>query len=81
MNFVAHMTKNTIPILVGGRNTSALIDSGASVTIINKDFFLAKTQYAQNQLLPPTFRSVKGASGKVLPVLGQIDLEISINGR
>lgn len=39
MNFVAHMTKNTIPIWVGGRNTSAFIDSGASVTIINKDFF------------------------------------------
>lgn len=77
---MAHMTKNTIPIWVGGRNTSALIDSGASVTIINKDF-LAKTQYAQNWLLPPNFRSVKGTSGKLLPVLGQIDLEILINGR
>lgn len=39
VNCVAHMTKNTIPIWVGGRNTSALIDPGASVTIINKDFF------------------------------------------
>lgn len=80
VNFVAHMTKNTIPVWIGGRNTSALIDSGASVTIINKEF-LAKTQYAQIRLLPPTFRSVKGASGKLLPVLGQIDLEIFINGK
>lgn len=70
------MTKNTIPVHVGGRTTSALIDSGASVTIINKEFF-KKTHYASHQLSPPAFQSVKGASGKLLPVLGQIQLEIT----
>lgn len=74
------MTKNTIPVHVGGRTTSALIDSGASVTIINKEFF-KKTHYASHQLSPPAFQSVKGASGKLLPVLGQIQLEITINGK
>lgn len=47
VNVVAHMTKNTIPFWEAGLNYSALIDSGASVTIINKEF-LAKTHYAQS---------------------------------
>lgn len=55
------MTKNTVPIQIGGRNTSALVDSGASVSIINRDF-LGKTSYATDELLPPEFNSVKGAS-------------------
>ena len=46
INLVTHMTKNTIPIKVGARKTSALVDSGASVTIINK-YLLERTSHAK----------------------------------
>lgn len=74
------MTKNTVPIQIGSRNTSALVDSGASVSIINRDF-LGKTSYANDELLPPEFTSVKGASGRLLPVIGKLNAEIFINGQ
>lgn len=38
LKMVARMNKNTVPIQIGGRNTSALVDPGASVSIINRDF-------------------------------------------
>lgn len=71
------MTKNTVPIQIGGRNTSALVDSGVSVSIINRDF-LGKTSYANDELLPPEFNSVKGASGRLLPVIGKLNAEFSL---
>lgn len=74
------MTKNTVPIQIGGRNTSALVDSGASVSIINRDF-LGKTSYANDELLPPEFNSVKGASGRLLPVIGKLNADIFIKGQ
>lgn len=80
LKMVARMTKNTVPIQIGGRNTSALVDPGASVSIINKDF-LGKTSYANDELLPPEFNSVKGASGRLLPVIGKLNAEIFINGQ
>lgn len=74
-------TKNTVPIqiLVGDRNASALVDSCASVTILNRNF-LGKTSYANDELLLPEFNSVKGASRRLLPVVGKLKAEIFING-
>lgn len=73
-------TKNTVPIQICGRNTSALVDSGASVSVLNRDF-LGKTSYANGEFSPPEFISVKGASGRLLPVIGKLKTDIFINGQ
>lgn len=42
------MSKNTILVNVLGQKTSALVDSGAAVTIISKQFFEKLHSMAQN---------------------------------
>lgn len=71
-------TKNTVPIQICGRNISALVDSSASVSVLNRDFF-GKTSHANGEFLPPQFNSVKGASGRLLPVIGKLKTDIFIN--
>lgn len=73
------MSKNTILVNVLGQKTSALVDSGAAVTIISKQFF-EKTAFNGSKLQTPNFPNVVGASGRRLEVLGKLDLEFTING-
>lgn len=63
INLVAHMSKNTILVNVLGQKTSALVDSGAAVTIISKQFF-EKTAFNGSKLQTPNFPNVVGASGR-----------------
>ena len=57
----------------------ALVDSGVSGTIMNQDFF-SKTVYASAKLYGPDFLFIKGASGKILKVLGKLSVEFTIEG-
>lgn len=72
------MSNNTVKVNVKGQITSAIVDSGAAVTILSKVFF-EKTAYFGSELQNPDFLHVIGASGQRLAVLGKLDVEFTIN--
>ena len=65
-----------------GLHTTALVDSGASVSLMSKQFF-DKTVYAStiSHLPPPDFESITGVSGTSLPVMGKFEVNFAINKR
>lgn len=74
------MIKNFVFIQIGGCNISGLVDLGVFVLIINRDF-LGKIFYVNNELLLLEFNLVKGVSGRLLLVIGKLNVEIFINGQ
>lgn len=53
--------KNTLTVNVRGRKTEALVDLGASVTIMSRGIF-RKTIYSCHHLENPYFPSIRGAN-------------------
>lgn len=80
VGFTTPLQQNTIDVIIDKRKTHGLIDTGASISIINKEL-LDKTGYAQNRLKPPTYLKIKGVSGQKLNVLGKIEIDIMIDGK
>ncbi|CAG2187385.1 unnamed protein product [Mytilus edulis] len=78
--FQTPLQQNTIDVIIDKRKTHGLIDTGASISIINKEL-LDKTGYAQDRLKPPTYLKIKGVSGQKLNVLGKIEIDIMIDGK
>lgn len=74
------MIKNIVFIQIDGCNISVLVDLGVFVLIINRDF-LGKIFYVNDELLLLEFNLVKGVSGRLLLVIGKLNVEIFINGQ
>lgn len=66
-------------INVGNKRIRALLDTGASITIVSQEF-LGKTCYKDSPLLSAKHPKVKGVTGNYLKVLGMLDIEIFIDG-
>jgi hypothetical protein len=66
------------PIEVQGRLAWAIVDSGASLNFISHDFLVSLPR------LPPSldqvWRTVRGANGSALKVVGKVALELSLAG-
>lgn len=69
------MVKNTVDVSINQKRTNALVDTGASITVISA-VFLNKTSYANAILLKPEYHFVNGVGGS-LNVLGKLDLPIT----
>lgn len=78
INIATNMTKNTVDVSINKKRTNALVDTGASITVISA-LFLNKTSYANAVLTKPDFHFVNGVGGR-LKVLGKLDLPISFQG-
>ena len=76
---MAPLHKNTVEVKVGGRITSALVDSGAGVTIMDKAYF-DKTNFSDSKLDPPDFESITGVGGHKSLVLGKMNMEFVMRG-
>lgn len=74
INLVVCMIKNIVFIYIGGCNISVLVDLGVFVLIINRDF-LGKIFYVNDELLLLEFNLVKGVSGRLLLVIGKLNVE------
>ena len=72
------MVKNTVDVSINQKRTNALVDTGASITVISA-VFLNKTSYANAILLKPEYHFVNGVGGS-LNVLGKLDLPITFKG-
>ena len=76
---MAPLHKNTVEVKVGGHITSALVDSGAGVTIMDKAYF-DKTNFSDSKLDPPDFESITGVGGHKSLVLGKMNMEFVMRG-
>lgn len=78
INIATNMTKNTVDVSINKKRTNALVDTGASITVVSA-LLLNKTSYANAVLTKPDFHFVNGVGGR-LKVLGKLDLPISFQG-
>lgn len=76
LNLATNMIKNTVSI--NKKRTNALVDTGASITVVSALFF-NKTSCANAVLMKPDFYFVNGVGGR-LNVLGNLDLPLSFQG-
>lgn len=73
------MTKNTIPVQIKDRTVQALIDSGASRSVISAGF-VKKLQIPYRALAADESLNVFVADGHSIDVLGKAELCVKING-
>ena len=73
------LSLNKVSILVGGKKTNALLDTGASICVANKSF-IDKTKHAGAQYDDAHFTNIRGVTGNCLKVLGMVDVELRIGG-
>jgi hypothetical protein len=66
------------PIEVQGRLAWAIVDSGASLNIVSRDFLESLPRRPPN--LDQVWRTVRGANGSALRVVGKVALELSLAG-
>lgn len=64
---------------VGGQNVRALLDTGASISVMSSNF-LNKTNYRSAKLIKPQHQKIKGVTGNYLKVLGMLDINLEIDG-
>lgn len=64
---------------VGGQNVRALLDTGASISVMSSNF-LNKTSYQSAKLIKPQHQKIKGVTGNYLEVLGMLDINLEIDG-
>ena len=75
-NFTAYMTKNTVNVSVNDSKTSALCDTGASVSCISKQFFEKAFPVSQPNINPCHIKSIVGVGGTHHTVLGVIPIDV-----
>lgn len=76
VNLINPIYKNTVHIGVGGKKTHALLDSGASISCVSKEF-LSKTTFFGRKLEQSDYLNIVGVGQHKIPVLGKIKLPIS----
>lgn len=64
---------------VGGQYVRALLDTGASITVMSSNF-LNKTTYHSAKLIKPQHQKIKGVTDNYLKVLGMLDTNLEIDG-
>ena len=72
----AYMTKNTVNVSVNDRKTSALCDTGASVSCISKQLFEKALSLHQPNINPCHIKSIVGVGGTHHTVLGVIQIDV-----
>ncbi len=74
---MAPLTKNTIHVKVKQVRTTALVDTGASISCVSERF-LSKVGYGPAHYHPCSLTEVIGVGGEKHPVLGVISLGINV---
>ena len=83
---VSHLKENLLQLSIRNRNTTALDDTGASVSCISEDFCFQifpnlYQNLANNPVIgEPKFKAIRGVCGETHPVRGTIELEVNVNG-
>lgn len=72
--------KCTTQVTLGDTKTKALIDTGANISVINKNS-LSTTTYADKALNPSHVKQVLAANGNHVKVLGKISIDVTIGSR
>ncbi|CAG2203607.1 unnamed protein product [Mytilus edulis] len=72
--------KSTTKVSVGGTRTCALVDTGANISVMSKQFFL-RTPYSTHKLEPPDITSVIAVNGNHVKVLGKVNISVTIGNR
>ena len=78
INLATNLVKNTVVVFVNGVKTNALVDTGASISVISTSF-LSKTSFENSLLQTPDYQYVNGVGGH-LKVLGKLKLPITFKG-
>lgn len=78
INLATNLVHNTVAVFVNGVKTNALVDTGASISVISTAFF-SKTSFENSVLQTPDYEFVNGVEGH-LKVLGKLKIPISFKG-
>lgn len=79
VSLVTPLVKNTVHVSVLNAQTSALTDTGASISVVSKGF-LRRSGFELDKLETASLTQVRGVSGNSIAVLGKICLPIKIAG-
>jgi hypothetical protein len=71
---------NTISASINGNQVESLIDTGASINLIDHDWVHAKMPSIQHMIQKPRIQAARAANGSDLKVTGFVMLLMSING-
>ena len=69
-----------LPITINGVTTGALIDSGASTSVLSKSIYLAMPKDNRSALRPDNIR-LRGVGNSVMIPLGRMEVDIGIAGK
>lgn len=75
-NFTAYMTKNTVSVSVNNSKTSALCDTGASVSCLSKSFLQKAFPDQKPSMNPCRIQSIVGVGGTHHAVCGVVNIDI-----
>ena len=76
-NFTAYMTKNTVNVSINNRKSSALCDTGASVSCISKQFFDKAFLKDKPNINPCHVKYIIGVRGTNHQVLGVVEINVN----
>ena len=76
-NFTAYMTKNTVNVSINNRKSSALCDTGASVSCISKQFFDKAFLNDKPNINPCHMKYIFGVGGTNHQVLGVVEINVN----
>ena len=75
--FTAYMTKNTVNVSINNRKSSALCDTGASVSCISKQFFDKAFLNDKPNINPCHVKYIVGVGGTNHQVLGVVEINVN----
>src|SRR6218665_1308714 len=74
-----NLTRNTIPVQIVNHSFQALLDSGASSSVISANV-VKKLKLPHRNLDPDEILNVVVADGRSIPVLGKTEVGVKVNG-
>lgn len=79
INLATHLVKNTVSVYINGLKTNALVDTGASITVISHSF-LCKTSFENAVLQKPDFHFFHQWCRRSFKSARKIEIPLSFKG-
>lgn len=80
VNVVTSLNRNTVFLDINGKKIQALVDSGASVSCLQKSTFDRINKDNSLKVQISTIRNIVGVGGERHAVFGQVELTLNISG-
>ena len=67
-------------VYIHGKPVRALVDSGASITIMNSEVMKHIPELQNNSVTPGNYQNIRSADGSLIPLAGKLDINLNFDG-